>query len=1168
VVFTNTYTSSGSVTLTAKKTATGNTLTAGQFTFAVQENGTTVATGINDAAGNITFSQINYTTGDAGTHNYTIIETSTGGNGWAIDSSIINVSVLVTDNGNGTMTATQTSPTGDIVFANTYTSSGSVTLTATKKATGNTLTAGQFRFSVLDENGVTVAIGTNDAAGNITFSPLNYITGGAGTHNYTIVETGTGGNGWTIDSTTINMSITVTDNGNGTMTATPDYPAGGVVFTNTYASSGSVTLNATKTAVNNTLTAGQFEFAVLDQSGKEVATGTNDAAGNISFTSIPYTTGDAGTHDYTIIETSTNGSGWTTSTSRVPVTVVVVDNGNGTMTATPDYPAGGVVFTNTYASSGSVTLAAKKTATGAFLTAGEFSFAVQENGTTVATGTNDAAGNITFTSIPYTTGDAGTHNYTIIETSAGGSGWAVDSSIINVSVLVTDNGNGTMTATPTYPAGGVVFANTYTSSGSASLTATKAATGNTLTAGQFTFAVLDESGNTVATGTNDAAGNISFTSIPYTTGDTGVHKYTIVETSTDGSGWTTSTDQGSVTVEVVDDWSGNLTAITTYPAGGVVFTNTYEASGSLDVTATKMALGGPFTAGEFNFEILDANGDTVATGTNGDPLPPDNTQAEITFTTINYTSKDIGLHRYVVIETPPTDSAWSTSSVQIPLWITVSDVNNNGILTITQATPFGDLIFTDLFDSVGSIVLEATKIAVGEPLTDGLFSFAVIDNSSGSPVIVATGTNDANGVITFTPIDYTISDAEGSPKYYTVVETSPNAPTGTAGWMTDANTYDIEVTLVEDNTTGTIIATQTSPTSPVEFVNTYYPAKDFTVEKTVDKPSVFVGETDTWSILAAIPYGIEYCKDYSVVDPLDPDLQYVTGSISVTGLSSAAATTGDDITAVPTISWTNNTLTVDFSNEAGLTTLSGYSYILIRFDTVVEDNILDYTDFTLDNSVSVILTDNRNPPQTIYPANDPTVHTAAILINKIDAITRVGENVNGAEFQIASSAANASDGNFLKMAADGSILDVGDAGYDAAPDWVETTAGGTATTSATAEFEGLKDYSMNSRNEKAYRSYWLVETAAPPDYTLSPNSIRVVFTENNSTPANSYTLSVTVRNGNVPTNQVSTHGSSDSANQRTGDYSNMPLWILLMAVSAIGIAWIIGWRARQRSRKN
>jgi len=1168
VVFTNTYAAWGSFTLTGTKNVNGGTLVAGQFSFAVQENGVTVATGTNDASGNITFTKIDYTTNDAGPHYYIVTETTPNGNGWTTDISQIPVTVDVEDDGDGDLIATASYPEGDVVFTNTYASSGSIALTATKTAVGNTLTAGQFTFAVLDQAGVTVATGTNgvpvppgNTQAGITFTPITFsnTTVGAGRYVYTIVETSAATPGWTTDTSEIPVTVDVADDGNGNLIATPTYPAGGVVFNNTYASAGSFSITATKTTFGRALTAGQFAFAVRDQSGNTVATGTNDAAGDITFTPINYTNYTAGTHRYVVVETSVSGAGWTTSTAQIPVWVTVTDNGDSTLSITQVNPLGGVVFTNSYESSGSVTLSATKTATGRTLSANQFSFAVQENGVTVATGTNNAAGNITFTPINYITGDAGTHNYTIIETSTGGNGWAADSSTFSVTVQVTDNGNGTLTATPTYPAGGVSFANAYSATGSVILTATKIAVGNTLTDGQFDFAVR-ENGTTVATGTNDAAGIITFSPIDYTTGGAGTYNYTIVETSTDGSGWTVSTSQISVRVVVVDDGNGNMVATPAYPAGGVVFTNTYAAESPFTMTATKIAIGGPFSAGEFKFAVLDESGNTVATGTN-------DAAGDITFTTINYTNNDVGIHRYVVIETTPSDSNWTTSSVRIPVWITVID-NNDGTLTILQETPFGDLIFTDIYESSGFVVLTATKTAVGAPLSSGLFSFAVVDKSGSSDVIVATGTNDANGIITFTPIHYGIGDV--GDHTYTVVETSPTALPGTAGWMTDATLYVITVTVVENDLEGTITATQTSPASPVEFINNYYPAMNFTVTKTVDKPAVFVGETVTWSVVAAIPYGIEKCQDFTVVDSLDPDLLYVTDSLTVTGLSSATAATGVDISSSSTAVINSNTLTVEFSSASGLSTLSGYSYALIKFSTVVGDNILNYTDYTLTNNVSVTFTDNRNRPDTITTTNDPTVHTAAIMINKIDSATRTGVNVNGAEFQIASSAANAKAGNFLRQAADGSIVDVGDTGYDTAAVWAVTTANGTATTNATALFAGVKDYTLNSRGAKVYQSYWLVETAAPAGYKLPGGSIRVNFTANNSTLATSYTVNVTVRNGNNARGSgAQGSGAADnSGNGFTGDNSNMLLWVLLLSASLLGLTCILLWRARQRIRRN
>ena len=512
VMFDNTFTV-GSVSFTplATKQISGvNTpLEAGKYSFVVREqpSGTIVSTGTNVAgtnvagvaSGAITFTDITYTF-DGGsyprTYNYTVEETTPAGNGWNLIPATRTISVNVAYDGS-VLSITPPTPTyspASILFENYYTSRGFLFLNAHKTTSGGALAAGQFRFEITDEFNNQVAAGVNDANGNIPFASISYtniIPGSVGFHLYTITETTLSGGGWTTSSVSYPVLVRVSDNGNGTMNVTPfNLNTDNLVFVNTYGSSGSVVLNATKLANGGTLTNGQFQFAVQNESGVTVATGTNNAAGNITFSPIQYTNNDIGVHHYTIFETSpiitVPGPGgfdvgmWTPSPLTYHVSVSVVDNGDGTITATPVYPRMGLNFINTYTNFadpvGSIALNATKSTAGAPMTGGEFSFAVVEtvggNDIVVATGTNDSNGKIQFSAIPYTVNDIGTHSYKVIETTPVAPYWQTDSSVFNVSVDVmlgtypspdggTTPGAPALICISAYPLGGMYFTNNY-----------------------------------------------------------------------------------------------------------------------------------------------------------------------------------------------------------------------------------------------------------------------------------------------------------------------------------------------------------------------------------------------------------------------------------------------------------------------------------------------------------------------------------------------------------------------------------------------------------------------------------------------------------------------------------------------------------------------------------
>ncbi|WP_294132481.1 Spy0128 family protein [uncultured Clostridium sp.] len=340
---------STSVILEGTKNLTGKDLTEGMFEFKVldkDKDNNVVSTGKNDKDGNINFEAINYT--EAGTYTYKVKEVVGELGGITYDTTEFEVTVTVVDNGNGQLVATVNYPKGGIEFNNKYSSKGTgIKLTATKNLTGKDLTEGMFEFKVVDENNKEVASGKNDEKGSIVFSEIKYNE--VGSHTYTVKEVkGTLG-GVTYDETTFEVKVEVSDDGQGNLVAKATYPEGGVVFNNEYeAKATAVTLEATKKLTGKDLTEGMFEFKVLDKDkdNNVVSTGKNDKDGNINFEAINYT--EAGTYTYKVKEVVGELGGITYDTTEFEVTVTVVDNGNGQLVATVNYPKGGIEFSNKY----------------------------------------------------------------------------------------------------------------------------------------------------------------------------------------------------------------------------------------------------------------------------------------------------------------------------------------------------------------------------------------------------------------------------------------------------------------------------------------------------------------------------------------------------------------------------------------------------------------------------------------------------------------------------------------------------------------------------------------------------------------------------------------------------------------------------------------------------
>lgn len=243
--FTNTYRVdpvdySINTDLTITKELDGRELKEGEFTFElVGEDEKVVSTAQNSADGSVTFGKLTYKV--PGTYNYVIREKDDKAGGVEYDSAEHTVVVVVTDNGDGTMTAKAELKSRDgedvknaIVFKNSYIAQpASVTLGASKAYTGGELKDGQFTFELKDKDGKVVSKAKNTKEGQIVFETISYDQ--AGTYEYKISEVNDEQKHVTYDKTVYGVTVTVTDNGEGSLMATVEYDGGKApVFTNKY----------------------------------------------------------------------------------------------------------------------------------------------------------------------------------------------------------------------------------------------------------------------------------------------------------------------------------------------------------------------------------------------------------------------------------------------------------------------------------------------------------------------------------------------------------------------------------------------------------------------------------------------------------------------------------------------------------------------------------------------------------------------------------------------------------------------------------------------------------------------------------------------------------------------------------------------------------------------
>lgn len=293
------------------------------------------------------------------TFTYTVTESGSAPGVTNDTNATRKVSYTVSDDGAGHLSVKREGDDGAaFTFTNTYgvaPTDSSVTdqVKTVKRLTGRDLAAGEFTFELL-EDGVVVASGTNDVNGNVTLSPIRYEA--PGTHTYTLREACPNAlglyKGVTYDGTTYTVVTTVSDNGDGTLTATHklEGTTESAGFTNKYhATPTQVSIGAIKVLEGRELKKDEFSFKLV---GEDIeSTVTNDADGKINFDKFEYD--EPGTYVYTISEVKGDEDGMTYDKSVFTATVNVVDDGEGNLKANVaftkgDKSVGGIVFNNTY----------------------------------------------------------------------------------------------------------------------------------------------------------------------------------------------------------------------------------------------------------------------------------------------------------------------------------------------------------------------------------------------------------------------------------------------------------------------------------------------------------------------------------------------------------------------------------------------------------------------------------------------------------------------------------------------------------------------------------------------------------------------------------------------------------------------------------------------------
>ena len=673
-----------------------------------------------------------------------------------------------------------------------------------KKLEGKTLEADAFTFQLIAPDG-SVTEAKNDAEGNVKFPAVKFSN--EGTFKYQIKEVNDNKPGYTYDDSVLEAEVTVA-NVYGQKIASVKYKDSKKEFTNTYAAKeAKLQLEAKKVLNGKALEAGQFEFE-LKEDGKVLHTVSNDANGKIQFPELTLT--EEKTYTYTISEKAGDVAGVEYDPNAYEVKVVVKDNGQGQLVATPDTK--NITFTNVYkAKPTTATITATKVLNGKALEADKYEFELKEGDKVVATAKNAADGTVTFPVISYDA--AGPHTYTITEKAGSEKGVTYDESTHKVTVNVTDNGQGQLVAT--VPDNNPTFTNTYkAATTTATITATKVLEGKALEADKYEFE-LKEGDKVVATAKNAADGTVTFPVISYDAADN--HTYTISEKAGSEKGVTYDTATHKVTVAVVDNGAGELVATVT--DNNPTFTNTYKAAETkATITAKKVLNGKELEAGKYEFELKKGE-EVVDTATNA-------ADGTVTFKEIEF--KTAGDYTYTISEKAGSEKGVTYDESTHKVTVKVTD-NGAGQLVATATN--NNPTFTNTYKAATtSATITATKVLNGKALEAGKYEFELKEGDK----VIGTATNAADGTVTFEDITY----AAAGNHTYTISEKAGSEK----GVTYDTAKHEVKVA-VTDNGQGQLVATVTdnNPT----FTNTYKAASttvNITAKKVLEGKALEAGK--------------------------------------------------------------------------------------------------------------------------------------------------------------------------------------------------------------------------------------------------------------------------------------------------------------------------------------
>lgn len=701
-------------------------------------------------------------------------------------------------------------------FVNNYSAGqatlpGATNLEVTKEFTGKdwgdevftftlTQTGGDTTKVTLPANASDLQIGSNTADHQAAFGDIIFTA--AGEYTFEISEVIPENPGQIhYDNHKVTITVNVTDNNSGNLVASvaSATTSGSMTFTNTYTPQ-EITANiqAMKAMSGRDLRdTDKFTFKITPQDGAPATTTAEAQNGGQDNKVIDFgyaTFKEAGTYTYLITETGGSVAGVTNSTQTITATVQVeYDEATGTLSSEVSYSGGdgdaGNMFTNVYQADPIVPaefatgITGTKTVTASAgnsytMQGGEFSFTLTPSASNPSTDpvkattiTNRADGSLVFVPGPVTYTESGTYTYTVRENDSSEGGITEDGSLYTIVVEVTDSGDGQLAADVSILKDGnatdaITFDNSYDPAKTGvTISGTKELTGKDIENNMFTFRITGDNGAPMpsATEVQNTGSSFAFGTIEYT--EPGTYVYHISEVDDGKTGYTYDGTVYDVTVVVTDTDGALHTDVS--GADAIVFKNSYTPdpvtlTGGTALRAHKTLTGRGLNAEEFVFEVKDADGNVLTTGTN-------DADGNIVFKDLTFS--EAGTYLYTVSEKDNNIGGIAYDDSIYTVQIDVRDAGGYLEAAVKYLAEQQEVQLPEFENTYTAqptaVSLGASKILTGRTLRDGEFTFQLKDADG---TVVARARNDASGAVKFDELSfsrpgtytYTVAEVEGS----------------------------------------------------------------------------------------------------------------------------------------------------------------------------------------------------------------------------------------------------------------------------------------------------------------------------------------------------------------------------------------------------------------------